>query len=84
MQEGGPVAIEKWAEVHKDAFKPPICNKVSSSVCLCTVMTTSLAPLSSCEENPVKRCDAAHAIFSMGVAVCLVYQCLQAFPCAKS
>jgi|LauGreDrversion4_2_1035121.scaffolds.fasta_scaffold2473291_1 hypothetical protein len=35
MQEGGPVAIEQWAEVHKDAFKPPICNKVSSSVCLC-------------------------------------------------
>jgi hypothetical protein len=36
MQEGGPVAIEQWAEVHKDAFKPPICNKVCSSVCLCT------------------------------------------------
>jgi hypothetical protein len=51
MQEGGPVAIEQWAEVHKDAFKPPICNKVSSSVCLCNVMTTSLAPLSSCVES---------------------------------
>lgn len=24
----GPVAIEEWAEKHKDSFKPPICNKL--------------------------------------------------------
>ena len=27
LQEAGAVAIEQWAEEHKDAFKPPICNK---------------------------------------------------------
>ena len=35
QQEAGAVAIEQWAEEHKDAFKPPICNKVAGAGRLC-------------------------------------------------
>jgi hypothetical protein len=37
----GPVAIEEWAEKHKDSFKPPICNKVllpRLSILVCVIL----------------------------------------------